>query len=224
MEIHLSCIAENAEEDSPTKRNVVGTFAKIYDPLGIVSPITVKLKIFFKKLWREGMEWDEPLSEKLRSEWSQLLRDLKEATPISISRCYLSSVTGDVEEISLRGFCDASVEAYAAVVYLKIKTTDGTFLRFVMSKTRVSPVKIQTIPRLELLSALILARIIVHVRDSLERRMSIGTVACWTDSTVAFCWVLGVTKEWKQFVQNRVLEIRQLVPPESWNHCKRCQP
>ena len=58
----------------------------------------------------------------------------------------------------LQGFCDASVNAYAAVVYLKIETADETYLKFVTSKTRVAPLVEQTIPRLELLSALILAR------------------------------------------------------------------
>ena len=91
-------------------------------------------------------------------------------------RCYLSGVAGQVRSTSLQGFCDASVNAYAAVVYLKMETADGTYLKFVTSKTRVAPLVEQTIPRLELLSALILARLISHIRSVLEEIIPISQV------------------------------------------------
>ena len=36
---------------------------------------------------------------------------------------------------------------------------------------------------------------------------------------MALCWIRGIDKEWKQFVQNRVNEIRKLLPVESWKYC-----
>ena len=42
---------------------------------------------------------------------------------------------------------------------------------------------------------------------------------CYTDSQVALCWFKGVTKQWKQFVENRIQEIRRLVPVNCWRHC-----
>ena len=68
----------------------------------------------------------------------------------------------------LCGFCDALTHAYAAVVYLVIITDLGTSVRFVVSKTRVAPLQTQTIPRLELLSALLLSKLIVSVAESLQ--------------------------------------------------------
>ena len=58
---------------------------------------------------------------------------------------------------SLQGFCDASSGAYAAVVYLKIKNSTESIVNFVACKTCVAPTSKQSIPRLELLSALLLA-------------------------------------------------------------------
>ena len=73
-----------------------------------------------------------------------------------------------------------------------------------ISKTRVSPLKAQTIPRLELLS-------------------EIGLVKpeCYSDSKVALYWIvgMGMDKTWKQFVQHRVDEIRTLLPVDCWRHC-----
>ena len=100
---------------------------------------------------------------------------------------------------SLQGFSDASLGAYAAVVYLKIKTPMGCSLRFVASKTRVAPIHGQTIPRLELLGALLLAKLLSSVTNALTTELSLGSPVCFTDSKVTLHWITG-NREWKQFV------------------------
>ena len=111
------------------------------------------------------------------------------------------------------------MKTYAAIVYLKIQTSNGAYVRFVTSKTRVSPLERQSIPRLELLSALLLARLIVSVENALKSVMTLEASACWTDSKVSLYWIMQLEKEWKQFVQNRVNEIRKLTAVTSRNHC-----
>lgn len=120
---------------------------------------------------------------------------------------------------NLCGFSDASLKAYAAVVYLLVETSAGRHIKFVASKTRVSPLKLQTIPRLELLSALLLARLMSSISQALESELMLSRLQCFSDSTVALFWIKGVEKSWKPFVHNRILEIRRLVPPECWAHC-----
>ena len=92
-------------------------------------------------------------------------------------------------------------------------------LRFVAAKTKVAPLQVQTIPRLELLSALLLSRLMVSVCNSLLHVVNNITMKCYTDSQVALYWIRGKDKEWKPFVQNRVNEIRRNVHPDLWNHC-----
>ena len=87
---------------------------------------------------------------------------------------------------TLQGFCDASCRAYAAVVYLRIETLNGIHVRFVAAKTHVAPISGQTIPRLELLAALLLARLITNVFKALEPEMSLGKSSCFTDSKVSY--------------------------------------
>ncbi|XP_015774440.1 PREDICTED: uncharacterized protein LOC107352643 [Acropora digitifera] len=187
----------------PTKRDVARIKSKIYDPMGFITPVTVKMKLLCQSLCKQKMGWDEVLDETSRKIWRNLLKSLKEAEPIRVPRCYFFGVAGRVRSTSLQGFC-ASGNAYAAVVYLKIKTVDETYLKFVTSKTRVAPLVEQTIPRLELLSALILARLISHIQSVLEEVNPIPHVTCWSDSEVALYWIRGEDREWKQFVQNRV--------------------
>ena len=86
-------------------------------------------------------------------------------------------------------------------------------------KTRVAPLEKQTIPRLELLAALILARLLKMVMASVSDLLPITNIRCWTDSLVSFYWITGTQHEWKEFVERRVVEIRQSVPASAWAYC-----
>ena len=56
-------------------------------------------------------------------------------------------------------------------------------------------------------------------KEALTSEMKISKLVCWTDSKVAWYWITQSAKEWKQFVQHRVDEIKKLVPAECWKHC-----
>ena len=129
---------------------------------------------------------------------------------IYIPRCFLEGICQEVEVYALHGFCDASKDAYATVVYLVMKMATIQAVKFVTSKTWVSSMHKQTIPRLKVLSALLLAKLMNSITGSLEPLLPFSQPTCYTDSKVALYWILGSDKEWKQFVQNCVSEIRKL--------------
>jgi hypothetical protein len=215
----VSSIADLMKETRPTKRNAVSLATRFFDPLGVITPLTIRFKLLFQQLCETKVGWDEPLEGRLLTEWEALASDLQRASPISIPRCCTEGEDTTVKSYSLDGFCDASLKAYAAVIYLRVETETNTYSHLLCSKTRVAPLKKVTIPRLELLSALLLARLISTITNVLEPEIELIEPTCHTDSQVALCWIKGVDKEWKQFVQNRVLEIRKLVPVTQWRHC-----
>ena len=143
----LAILVRNAE---PTKRHIVGVGSKFYDPLGFISPITIQFKMLFRDLCLSKIDWDEPLSGELLSKWKSLVSSFQSVI-MTILRCYSWSSVKASGKHSLFGFCDASSRAYAAVVYVRVEPTVGNSVEFVASKTRVSPVEGQTIPRLEVL-------------------------------------------------------------------------
>lgn len=160
----ISNIARAAEVLEPTKRNVISVVRRFYDPIGFLAPVILRFKLLFQRLCVNKMDWDQPLTNSLLDEWNVLVHDLQAERQISIPRCYLHDIEGSPISISLCGFCDASMKAYAAVVYLRTEAVCGIRVQFIVSKTRVTPTQELTIPRLELLSALLLARLITVVR------------------------------------------------------------
>ena len=214
----LSNLYQAASELKPTKRNVIGLSARVYDPLGFLSPLTVCFKLLFQDICVAKLNWDDDLEGDLLKRWKGLILQMREPLLLRIPRCYFKGM-GEPLSCSLVGFCDASARAYAAVVYMNIVSSEGCVARFVASKTRVAPLSAQTIPRLELLAALLLARLLSSVASALGPEHPLGEPLCFTDSKIALCWIRGFDKEWKQFVENRVREIRSLVPEKCWYHC-----
>ena len=104
-------------------------------------------------------------------------------------------------------------------MYLKVQMASGCYTKFVAAKTRVAPLQVQTIPRLELLGALLLSRLLTSVTSALSSELTLNSPICFTDSKVALFWIRGCDKKWRQFVENRIREIRQLTPILVWKHC-----
>ena len=217
--ISLDDIASAAMSLSPTKRNIVSLVGRFYDPLGYLTPIVVQFKLFLRELCKAKIDWDLILSGELMDSWNRLRSSLQYSPTISISRCYMEGISEEIISCTLCGFCDASNKAYAGVVYLLLETSAGFSVKFVAAKTRVAPLQQQTIPRLELLSALLLARLMSTIAKGLEFELTLSSPYCFTDSMVSLCWIKGSDKTWKTFVQNRVAEIRRLVPTDCWRHC-----
>ena len=96
-----------------------------------------------------------------------LISDLgKSSDAFRIPRCYFTEQR--VKTLQFHGFSDASELAYAGVLYLRAEYETGKVdVRFVSSKSNVAPIKKQTIPRLELISAKLLAKLVNTVRNAL---------------------------------------------------------
>ncbi|GFO28159.1 pao retrotransposon peptidase superfamily [Plakobranchus ocellatus] len=87
-----------------------------------------------------------------------------------------------------------------------------------MSKVRDSPLKRITLPRLELLAALLGSRIFRFLQICLQLPSTIE-YKCYTDSMITLDWIKGNSNRWKAFVANRVQEIQNLSDPSCWHHC-----
>ena len=204
------------KSDNPTKRSLLSTLARLYDPLGFVSPIAMQAKILFQEACRRELGWDEPLPEDLRFKFQTWLASLKSATTFSIPRCY---TPGKAIQHSLIGFCDASSVGYAAVIYMRAELTDESIeTMLICSKARIAPLKRDTltIPRLELLGCLILARLMQKVKLAITNDLEVSETRFYSDSKINLHRIKGLQREYKQFTENRIAEIRTKSSPNDW--------
>ena len=146
------------------------------------------IEVLFQALCTEPMDWDAPLKGNTLKQWNHLMAEARALSQIQIPCCYFSSNSSPTE-VQLHGFSDASEQAFAAAVYLRAVYPDGTITtRLVAAKTRVAPIKKESIPRLELLGALILARVANTIVTAMAR--SVGVVY-WVDSMTTLFWIKG---------------------------------
>lgn len=202
-----------------TKRFLLQAVGRIFDPAGFLSPFVLRVKFMIQEIWQLALEWDEKLPNNLITEWHKWCDEISNISNLKIPRYYLSDSNEDdpVKHFELHFFSDASQKAFGTVVYLRILFASG-YIRtvFVASKTRVAPLKSLTLPRLELMAALLSAKLSSRVIRALKLN---ATCYYWVDSTIALFWIKGTAKEFKPFVENRVEEIRKLTEPSDWYYC-----
>ncbi|GFV88934.1 integrase catalytic domain-containing protein [Trichonephila clavipes] len=197
-----------------TKRDVLSTIARIYDPLGLLGPVVAKAKIFLQKLWMLKIDWTDLLPDTINREWRQFVESLQVVNDININRCI---VVEQPELIKLHGFSDASQSAYGAVVYCKSITSDGNMLvHLIASKSRVAPTKQTTIPRLELCAAVLLAKLMHRVKQALK--LNVTNTFLWSDSMIVLSWIRKESYQLKTFVANRIATIQEMTSSEQWRY------
>ena len=197
-----------------TKREILRESSKIYDPLGLITPVSIRAKILMQDIWQLNVDWDEPLDGDVRDRWISIAQDIEKSTnTATIPRRYFTYYqTGEI--IQLHVFADASPKAYGAVAYIR----QGNQITFVMAKTRVAPLKKLSLPRLELMAAKVGANLAAFLQNSLTKNFPNLQVFLWSDSQIVLHW-LHSSKTLPQFVSNRVQEIKGLFPPSIWRYC-----
>lgn len=203
------------EMQNLTKRQLSSEFAKIFDPLGFLSPWTCKSKMFIQVLWKRGLDWDEVIPDDITNMVKEQQKDWKNCEKIKIKR-WVEHNSNDVD-VTIHGFSDASKHAFAAVVYLRTVKADGSIcVNLIMAKTKVAPLNELTIPRLELEASELLTYLMVSVKDALK--LKTANIRCWTDSEVVLAWIKNQSTRRDIFVSNRISVIRKHTEPDQWHY------
>ncbi|XP_046387356.1 uncharacterized protein LOC124156925 [Ischnura elegans] len=200
-----------------TKRRVLSAAAKLFDPLGWLAPIVILAKIFLQKLWLIKIGWDEELCQSDADFWQTYYGKLSQVSNIKIPRWLGFSNSNNT--LQLHGFADASKSAYAAVLYLRTDSecSGSVFtVKLIQAKTKVSPLRTLSIPRLELCAVHLLAKLINQNRIMFESELL--EIHLWTDSQDVLYWLRDHPSRWPTFVANRCSDIHSLVPNVKWHH------
>ncbi|KAK3727738.1 hypothetical protein QZH41_005197 [Actinostola sp. cb2023] len=203
-------------KDKPlTRRGILSTVSSIYDPLGLAAPFLLHGKRILQRLCKEGVGWDDPIPDVLRTQWGKWRNELHLLEEMAVQRCYKPDGFKDLKSTDLHHFSDASLEGYGQCSYLRlVDVTERVHCSLVMGKSRVTPLKPVTIPRLELTAALVSVKASETLGQELEYDVSSETF--WTDSKVVKGYIQNDARRFHTYVANRVQQIRDHTRPEQW--------
>ena len=192
-----------SQPSEPTKRELLGSLARIYDPLGLASPTILTGKLLYRDVCDNRLPWDKALSGVLLDKWNAWKKILpkKVETPRSLVPCQERIIS-----IDLHGFGDASKKGVSSAVFAIVHQEHGTQQGLITAKARLAKQGL-TIPRLELVSAHMTANLITNVKEALKG-FPVESAYGWGDSSVALHWIRG-HGEYRQFVANRIRKIQQ---------------
>ena len=186
-----------------TKRGILSQTSKVFDPLSLCLPVTVRGKVILRELWSQKVDWDEEISSDSLSKWSALSKDLSQLPSLVFPRFCI-----DKDKSSeLYIFCDSSKQAYGFAAY---NVQEGKS-SLIFSKAKVAPMKPKSLPTLELLSVFLAIKCLPTLLNTYSQGM-IHNITLSVDAQVVLAWLLSEDIKTKnQFVKNRLKDIHQLI-------------
>ena len=218
------CVQQLAEVQF-TRRLALSAVSGIYDPYGYLAPLTVKLRSAVRDLFDPdlGLGWDSPLPPTLQDWWRAELAELVSLQVVHFPRCVRRP---GLRKLTLVVFFDASKAAVAAVVYCVWETPSGHHTALLCAKTKLAPAGMLSVPRLELIAALLASRLgrrVVLALSTTEFRVE---RCLWAgDSETVLAALTKSKSHFSDFFSNRITEVREnaaevakLTETEEWYH------
>lgn len=204
-----------------TKRHILATTARYYDPLGLIAPVVAYMKLMVQECWKCGLGWDDPVPPYILSSWTKFKSQLNVLEKIRIPR-HIGICSSS--HVFLIGFCDASEKCYGAAVYVRVSEDNCSpgQTALLCSKSKLAPLKNISLARLELCAAYLLSKLLKLVRDIIETRCKVSEVFAFSDSTVALSWIHSEPYKWHTFISNRVSLIQSNLDQSHWFHVSSC--
>ena len=200
-----------------SRREILSVTSSIFDPLGWIAPFTLRARLVLQRICRGVRDWDEDVPQPMLDNWNAWYREASDLSELSIKRCWQDEHYSKLRIVQLHHFADASEDAYGACSYLRTIDSIGRIsVVLVMAKARVAPLASITIPRLELMAAVVAARLSI-ILDK-ELRLDCVSHHFWTDSKIVLGYLRNDSKRFKIFVANRIQEIHDISKTSQWGH------
>ena len=202
--------------DSLELRACASKVAEIFDPNGLVAPITGGMKIDINLLHEHKVGWKDPIPGELKQSWAENFDVIREIGNLTFNRAVIpaNAVSLDVDLINTS---DAGEKLICAAIYVRYKLRDGKYsCQLIFARTKIHDI---TIPRAELEGAVLNASTAFVVQKSLAKWYKKSVYIC--DSQVALHWIHCTKLALKMWVRNRVVEVTRLSNLSDWRYVKR---
>ena len=207
--------ASNIIPEKLTRRDCASKVAEIFDLTGKMSPIVASMKLDLHELTTRELDWNDVIPDELRQTWLENFKTMKDLGEVRFKRAIVPEDAFNTD-IHTLDFGDSSKSLICTCIYARFQRKNGSFsCQLVFARTRTVP-KGLSLPRAELLAALINT----HTGEVVRR--SFGTLhkssLKFTDSQIALHWISNDEKPLKLWVRNRVVEINRFKSKEDWHY------
>ncbi|GFX04372.1 integrase catalytic domain-containing protein [Trichonephila clavipes] len=161
-----------------TKRLVLSTVQKVFDPIGMLAPSTLLPKLLLQEIWKMKKAWDQELPQNIVNKFMKWFNEIQILKDVNVPRCMKIDIFTE-----LHVFVDASKGSYAGCIFARSIIDSRVSVILVRAKSRVAPLKLVSIPRLELMACCVGARLLNSILKALN--MPDLKVTLWSDSTTA---------------------------------------
>lgn len=202
-------------KEPKSKRQFWSFVAQLYDPLGLLSPYTTLAKLLTREVSAVCKGWNSKLPKELSERVTMWMEDFLHIPTITFPR-HVGIV--DARSEMLVGYCDASMKALGVCIYLV--STDKSGVRvsnLLTSKSRLAPYPAQTIPRLELMGAVLAVKVMAQVKKSFPE-IPDHMIHLFSDSRNVIFWIYSGSMSWPPFVANRRKTILEGSKISQWGH------
>ena len=197
-----------------TKRTLQGQLARVYDPLGLATPVTANIKMDLAEVVALKTEWDEKLPDRLLQKWVNTLKRIQKLRKIGFPRSIMPE-EAMTSRLELVVSVDASKDVAVAAVHARVPLATGGFsCKLLIAKSKL--VHTATVPRGELKAAVMGASLAHAVAVDLGDQ--VDDIIFVSDSTIVLFWMAHDTRPLQTAVRNAVVEIRRLSDVSQWYH------
>ncbi|XP_043212925.1 uncharacterized protein LOC122377020 [Amphibalanus amphitrite] len=198
-------LADFSFEERPqgiTKRQLLSNISKVFDPLSLALPVTIRGRLLMKQVWKDGTAWDEEVTPEVYRDWKLLKNDLNYLREIKFPRKTGDTEIGQPTELHL--FCDGSKTCYGFACYVKQENSEP---QLVFAKSKLAPDD-KSIPQLELLAVFLALKCLPLILDSIK--MTVDHLRLWSDAQVVLEWLTSGCKSKSRFTSNRLEDITSM--------------
>ena len=204
--------------DKPLNRSgMLSSISSTYDPDGTAGPSLIKGRKILQELTFMKGNWTDRVPEEYGVRWERWRNDLMQLEEVELPRCFKPPNFGRVVEACLHTFADASEIGYGMCSYLRqVNEKEEIHVSLVLAKSRVTPLKETTMPRLELAAAYVGSK--YHCLAKEELMIDDLKEKLWVDSKIVLGYILNKTRRYKTYVANKVQKILAVSDEEDWDY------
>lgn len=196
-------------KSAKTPRQVLSFVSSVWNPYGFVSPFVVRGRVFLQELWPLKLDWDDLIDDERLQVRTKIEEEARKLDELGFPRRYRrrSEAASDYQVLVFSG---SSMQAECAVGYYRfVYESEDVDVSLVSARTLVTPLKRQTIPRLEL-DAL---RIGINVAATIVKEcdVEVKRLVLWTDSIICKHWLTQPSRWYKDFVAHRIVNFQERV-------------